>query len=83
MLTRSQPGSITYLLDRFRGCFTTPTFTAFCGLACGFWAQPGLHTVCGMLIGARLQRAWHHSRATASSPPPAGRPTSSAWSCST
>jgi hypothetical protein len=63
MLTRSLPGSITYLLDRFRGCFTTPTFTTFCGLAYGFWAQPGLHTVCGMLIGARLQRAWHHSRA--------------------
>ncbi len=39
------------------------TFTTFCGLACGFWAQPGLHTVTGMLIGARLQQVWHHSRA--------------------
>jgi hypothetical protein len=48
------PRSITCLLDRFGGCFTTPTFTTFCGLACGFWAQPGLHTVTGMLVGARL-----------------------------
>ncbi len=45
MLTRSLPGSLTCLLDRFRGCFTAPTFATFCGLACGFWAQPGLHTV--------------------------------------
>jgi DDE superfamily endonuclease len=63
MLTRSLPGSVTDLLARFRGCFTAPTFATFCGLACGFWAQPGLHTVTGMLIGARLQQAWHHSRA--------------------
>ncbi len=63
MPTRSLPRSITDLLDRFRGCFTTPTFTTFCGLALGFWAQPGLHTVTGMLVGARLQHAWHHSRA--------------------
>lgn len=63
MLTRSLPGSLTGLLDRFRGCFTTPTFTTFIGLALGFWAQPGLHTVTGMLCGAHLQQAWHHSRA--------------------
>jgi hypothetical protein len=59
----SLPRSVACLLDRFRGCFTAPTFATFCGLACGFWAQPGLHTVCGMLVGARLQHAWHHSRA--------------------
>ncbi len=63
MLIRSLPGSVTDLLARFRGCFTAPTFITFCGLACGFWVQPGLHTVCGMLAGARLQQAWHHSRA--------------------
>ena len=63
MLPVSLPRSITCLLDRFRGCFTTPTFTTFCGLACGFWAQPGLHTVTGMLCGARLEQAWHHARA--------------------
>jgi len=63
MLTVSLPRSVTCLLDRFRGCFTAPTFTTFCGLALGFWAQPGLHTVTGMLCGSRLQQAWHHSRA--------------------
>jgi DDE superfamily endonuclease len=63
MLPVSLPCSVTGLLDRFRGCFTTPTFATFCGLALGFWAQPGLHTVCGMLVGARLQQAWHHARA--------------------
>jgi hypothetical protein len=57
MLTRSLPGSVTDLLARFRGCFTAPTFITFCGLACGFWVQPGLHTVCGMLVGARLQQS--------------------------
>ena len=63
MLPSSLPSSVTELLVCFRGCFTALTFTTFCGLACGFWAQPGLHTVTGMLIGARLQQAWHHSRA--------------------
>jgi hypothetical protein len=63
MLPSSLPRSVTDLLACFRGCFTAPTFTTFCGLACGFWAQPGLHTVTGMLCGARLQQAWHHSRA--------------------
>src|SRR6266540_2148938 len=68
MATRSLPRSISDLLECFRGCFTTPTFTTptfttFCGLALGFWAQPGLHTVCGMLCGARLEQVWHHSRA--------------------
>ncbi|HEY5986043.1 MAG TPA: transposase [Streptosporangiaceae bacterium] len=63
MLPVSLPRSITCLLGRFRSCFTTPTFTTFCGLACGFWAQPGLHTVTGMLCGARLEQAWHHARA--------------------
>src|SRR6266542_958584 len=63
MPTRSLPRSISDLLECFRGCFTTPPFTTFCGLALGFWAQPGLHTVCGMLCGARLEQVWHHSRA--------------------
>ena len=63
MLIRSLPGSVTCLLARFRGCFTAPTFTTFTGLAIGFWAQPGPHTVTGMLVGARLQHAWHHARA--------------------
>ena len=81
MLPLSLPPSVTCLLDRFRGCFTTPTFTTFCGLAVGCWAQPGLHTVCGMLVGAHLQQAGTTAAPTASSPTPAGRPTSSAFAC--
>jgi hypothetical protein len=29
---RSLPRSVTALLDRFRGCFTAPTFEVFCAL---------------------------------------------------
>jgi hypothetical protein len=51
------------LLGEFRGCFTAPTFAVFCALACGFLAQTGRRTVCGMLVGARLSRVWSHHRA--------------------
>jgi hypothetical protein len=83
MLPARLPRLVTCLLDRFRGCFTAPTFTTFCRLACGFWAQPGLHTVTGMLVGARLQQPGTTAAPTAASQRQAGRPTSSAWSCST
>ncbi len=63
MPARSLPRSVSELLTCFRGCFTAPTFTTFVGLATGYWAQPGLHTVTGMLVGARPQHAWHHARA--------------------
>src|SRR6266542_3595642 len=63
MRTRSLPRSVTALLDRFRGCFTAPTFEVFCALVVGFWAQPQAHTVTGMLIAAGLSGTWHHSRA--------------------
>ena len=43
--------------------FTAPSFRMFCGLACGFLAQPGKRTVCGMLAGAGLSRLWPHDRA--------------------
>jgi DDE superfamily endonuclease len=47
-----------------RPLFTAPSFRTFCGLACGFFsAQPGKRTVCGMLSGAGLSRAWPHDRA--------------------
>jgi DDE superfamily endonuclease len=55
-LGRQAAGPLPRLLHR-------PTFVTFCGLALGFWAQAGLHTVTGMLCGARLQQAWHHARA--------------------
>jgi hypothetical protein len=57
------PGSIAGLLAVFRPCFTAPTFRTFTGLAVGLIAQTRRRTVCGMLIGAGLERLWHHSRA--------------------
>jgi hypothetical protein len=57
------PPSLMTLLAAFRPCFTAPSFRTFCGLAAGFWAQAGRRTVCGMLAGAGLSRAWSHHRA--------------------
>lgn len=57
------PASLMALLTLFRPCFTEPTFRAFCALGGGFLAQPGRRTVCGMLTGAGLSRAWSHHRA--------------------
>jgi len=51
------------VLEPFRPCFTTPTFETFVTLVAGMIARPGQRTVCGMLAGAGLVRAWHHSRA--------------------
>jgi hypothetical protein len=57
------PVSLSVLLAVFEPCFTAPSFRTFCALACGFWAQTGRRTVCGMLTGAGLSRAWAHHRA--------------------
>jgi DDE superfamily endonuclease len=57
------PASLMALLSAFAPLFTAPSFRTFCGLACGFLAQPGKRTVCGMLAGAGLSRAWPHDRA--------------------
>jgi hypothetical protein len=62
------------LLAVFSPLFTVPSFRVFCGLACGFLAQPGRRTVCGMLAGAGLSRLWPHDRRTISSPAPAKHP---------
>jgi hypothetical protein len=43
--------------------FTAPSFRTFCRLACGFLAQSGKRTVCGMLSGAGLSRSWSHDQA--------------------
>jgi hypothetical protein len=51
------------LLSAFAPLFTAPSFRTFCGLACGFLAQPGKRTVCGMLTGFGLSRLWPHDRA--------------------
>jgi hypothetical protein len=57
------PPSLLALLAAFRPCFTAPSFRTFCALAGGFLAQTGRRTVCGMLTGAGLSRAWRHDRA--------------------
>ena len=57
------PVSLMTLLAVFSPLFTGPSFRTFCGLACGFLAQPGKRTVCGMLAGAGLARSWPHDRA--------------------
>ena len=62
-MTLPFPGSLASLLAVFGPLFTTPSFRTFCGLVCGFLAQTGKRTVCGMLAGAGLSRAWPHDRA--------------------
>jgi DDE superfamily endonuclease len=57
------PDSLAELLSLFRGCFTRPTFETFCSLCAGFIGRVGEHTVTGMLLAARLEQSWHHSRA--------------------
>jgi hypothetical protein len=62
------PASLMALLTVFQPCFTAPTFRTFCtfcSLVCGFLAQTGRRTVCGMLVGAGLSRIWPHDRAHA------------------
>ena len=61
--TLQVPASLMTLLSAFAPLFTAPSFRTFCGLACGFLAQPGKRTVCGMLTGAGLSRSWPHDRA--------------------
>ena len=57
------PASLMTLLAVFSPLFTVPSFRTFGGLACGFLAQSGKRTVCGMLTGAGLSRLWSHDRA--------------------
>jgi len=57
------PASLAGLLGALRPCFTAPSFTTFCGLAAGLAGQVRRRTVCAMLLGADLARAWPHDRA--------------------
>jgi len=57
------PASLMTLLAVFSPLFTAPPFRTFTALACGFLAQSGKRTVCGMLTGAGLSRQWSHDRA--------------------
>ena len=61
--TLSLPGSLASVLACFAPLFTAPSFRTFTMLACGFLAQTGRRTVCGMLAGAGLSRIWPHDRA--------------------
>jgi hypothetical protein len=57
------PASLASLLAWFALLFTAPSFRTFTMLACGFLAQTGKRTVCGMLAGAGLACVWPHDRA--------------------
>jgi hypothetical protein len=57
------PASLAALLGALRPCFTAPSFRTFCGLTVGLAGQVRRRTVCGMLLGADLARAWPHDRA--------------------
>ena len=57
------PASLAGLLMMLRPVFTGPSFRTFCGLAAGLCGQVRRRTVCGMLLGAGLSRAWPHDRA--------------------
>src|ERR1700722_14052579 len=57
------PASLAVLLGALRPCFTAPSFRTFCGLTAGLAGQVRRRTVCGMLLGAGLARAWPHDRA--------------------
>ena len=63
MLPEMVPASLMTLLQAFAPLFAAPSFRTFTALACGFLAQPGKRTVCGMLTGAGLSRLWPHDRA--------------------
>jgi DDE superfamily endonuclease len=57
------PCSLASVLACFASLFTAPSFRTFTMLACGFLAQTGKRTICGMLAGAGLSRIWPHDRA--------------------
>lgn len=67
MLPDVVPASLTALPAAFAPLFTAPSFRTFTALACGFLAQSGKRTVCGMLSGAGLSRLWPHDRAQSAS----------------
>jgi hypothetical protein len=77
--TLSVPGMLMGLLAWFAPLLIVPSFGTFCGLACGFLAQAGRRTVCGMLAEAGLARSGPHDRAHQFFSRAAGIPTTWAW----
>lgn len=59
------PSSLDSLLVLFADAFDARTLQTFRYLVVGLLARVGEHSVCGMLVGARLERVWHHSLAHA------------------
>jgi hypothetical protein len=57
------PASLIGILEIFRCCFTAPTFATFTAMVAGLISRPRRRTVCGMLVGAGLERVWPHDRA--------------------
>lgn len=57
------PSTFAGLLQTLGPCFTAPTFRTFAVLLAGMIAQPGRHTVTGMLTAAGLAGVWHHAKA--------------------
>ncbi len=55
-----EPALLADLLIWFRPRFTARPSPPF-ALCVGFLAQPGGHTITGMLVGARLAGGWHHA----------------------
>src|SRR6266536_1826062 len=60
MLTENLPDTLRTLLAGFAPCFTVRTFATFQALLVGFWTQPGVRTITGMLTGAGLAGRRHH-----------------------
>ena len=69
------PASLMTLLAVFSPLFTAPSSRTFTALACGFLAQSGKRTVCGMLTGPACRGPGRMTGRTGSSPAPAGIPT--------
>jgi len=57
------PSSLDELLLLFAPCFSRPTFQTFRAMLVGQISQTRLRCVTGMLVGARLSKVWHHTRA--------------------
>jgi hypothetical protein len=60
MLTMTLPETLAGMLAWFAPCFSTRTFPTFQALLVGFFSQPGVRTITGMLHGAGLAGRRHH-----------------------
>ena len=75
------PRSLLGLLEEFRPCFGTRSFTTFALLAAGLIARPAGRTVCGMLAGAGWRGCGITAGRTGSSRLRRGAPMRWGWWC--